>query len=118
MHEGRFTEDIVKAVLEGLAPYPGARLERVSVRVGDVYHLEPESVRLHFELATRGTRLEGTVLDLVEVPLAVRCRSCGSQGGVEDHHLPACRSCGSQEVTVLEGDRIEIQPLEAVVGGA
>ena len=115
MHEGKFTEDIVQAILTGLEPYPNARLKRVGVRVGDVYHLQPDSVLLHYELSVKGTRLEGVALDLIEVPMEIKCSACGAEGGVADHHLPNCSACGSTEVVVTAGNKIEIEPIEAEV---
>lgn len=112
MHEHKFTEEIVRSVLEGLEGQ--ARPQWVGVRVGEVFHLESDSVQMHFELLTQGTPLQGVELRLEEVPLVVLCRECGQKGTVEDHHLPTCGSCGSLDVQVLQGNKVEIRLAETV----
>src|SRR3989338_584320 len=106
MHEHSFTQELVKVVLGALEKYPGSKPRRVSVKIGEVYHLVPESVQLHYAALTQGTGLEHAKLELTEIPLRVTCRSCGCEGPVEDHHFPICSGCASTEVDVLEGDRL------------
>jgi hydrogenase nickel incorporation protein HypA/HybF len=112
MHEGHFTEQIVQGILAEAEKHPGARVRRIHVKVGDTYHLQTESVLTHFQSQIPGTRLEGAVLELEEVPLTVKCRACGREGGVEDHHLPSCPACHSLEVTILTGNTVTIESIE------
>ncbi len=112
MHEGNFTQAIVDAILGELKKYPDAKPEAVRVSVGEMLHLVPESVRLHYELMTRGSRLEGIQLELREIPVTVRCRPCGYEGAVEDHHLLVCAYCGAPDVELLSGDKISIDSIE------
>ena len=105
MHEAKFTEEIVTAIIsqvEGAQKKP----KRVKVRVGEMFHLEKESVLMYYALLTRGTRLEGIEIELEEDPVIVRCKDCRQAGGVEDHHLLMCTYCDSQNVEVLTGDEI------------
>ncbi len=112
MHEGSFTEEIVQAILKELGDRPGQHASRVRVRVGEMLHLQSDAVRLHFGLLTKGTGLEGAELELEEVPVRVRCRGCGAEGPVEDHHLLACPVCGEARVVVLEGKDVFIQSVD------
>lgn len=111
MHERPYTEEIVHAIQRALESHPHAVPERVRVRVGEVYHLVPDSVRTHFDSLTQGTPLSGIELDLVEEPLRVVCRSCGHTGGVEDHHMPICESCGSLSVKASAGSSIVVEEI-------
>ena len=112
MHEGHFTEQIVATIIQELKKYPGRKPKRVKVTVGEVYHLVPESVVMHYELISKGTMLEGAVLDLVEEPMRVQCRACGRDGSVEDHHLLLCSFCLSRDVVPIAGDRVTIEQVE------
>lgn len=111
MHEGKFTEEIVDAVLSELEKTAGKPL-RIRVRVGEMLHLEPESVRLHFEAMTRDTRLDGAELELEEIPVLLACRACAWQGGAEDHHVLFCAACGSTEVNVLAGRDVRVDAID------
>jgi hydrogenase nickel incorporation protein HypA/HybF len=112
MHEGNFTQAIVDAILGELKKYPNAKPETVRVSVGEMLHLVPGSVQLHYDLMTRGTRLEGIKLELQEIPVTVRCRPCGYERAVEDHHLLMCAHCGALDVKLLSGDEILIDSIE------
>lgn len=113
MHEHKFTEQIVQSVLDELKNHPDVKPRCVNVIVGDIYHLEKDSVQLHFDLLTKGTALAGTELNLEVEAVEVRCKDCGQMGGVEDHHLPICGKCGSFLVELTKGNRIDIQLVEA-----
>ncbi len=112
MHEGHFTEQIVAAVIDELKKYPGRKPKRVRVVVGEAYHLVPESVLMHYQVATKGTALEGVALDLVEEYMEVLCGSCGQQGPVEDHHLLLCSFCHSRDVKPVAGNKVSIEAVE------
>ena|SRR3989338_547108 len=113
MHEANFTGQIVAAILEEVGKYPLARPKKVKVSVGEMLHLVPESVQAHYDSMTRGTRLQEVLLELRETPVEVRCGACQGTGGVEDHHLLQCSHCGSLNVTLLNGNQILIDSIEA-----
>lgn len=113
MHEHKFTEQIVQSVLDEILRHPEAKPRRVEVAVGEVFHLEEDSVRMHFDMLTQGTPLQGVELGLSEVPLEVACLSCGETGPVEDHHLPTCNFCGSLNVRTVRGNQVDVQLVEA-----
>jgi hydrogenase nickel incorporation protein HypA/HybF len=112
MHEGQFTEKIVAAILEELKKHPGARIRSVQVKVGEVYHLVLESVLMHFEIAVKGSALEGVELDLQEEAMRVKCQQCGREGPVEDHHMPLCSFCQSTNVKTVSGNSITIDAIQ------
>jgi hydrogenase nickel incorporation protein HypA/HybF len=115
MHERPFTQKIVGSILASLKDYPEGRVTAARVSVGEIYHLVPESVRTHFESLIAGTPLEGARLDLVEVPLQVRCKDCGQAGSVEDHHAPLCAACGSLSVENVAGHEIRVEDVALTV---
>lgn len=112
MHEGAFTEQIVATILKEVQKHPGRRPKSVRVRVGEVYHLVPESVAVHFEAQVLGTPLQGVRLDLQEDPMRVSCKDCGASGPVDDHHLPACPTCYSRNIKTISGDKIIVEAIE------
>ncbi|MEI8344882.1 MAG: hydrogenase maturation nickel metallochaperone HypA, partial [Candidatus Omnitrophota bacterium] len=73
MHEGGFTGRIVATILEELKKFPGQKVLRVKVLVGEMLHLEPESVKMHYQLLAKGSALEGVELELEQVPVTVEC---------------------------------------------
>jgi len=112
MHEANFTEQIVSTILNELKKYPDDRPRGAKVLVGEMLHLVPESVHMHYQLLTRGTPLEGIALDLVEVPVKIRCNHCGTEGAVEDHHLLMCTACSTMNVKLVSGNEIWVEVVE------
>jgi hydrogenase nickel insertion protein HypA len=111
MHEGHFTEQIVESIIGELKKYPGRKVESVTVKVGEVYHLVPDSVLMHYELLTKSTDLEGVTLKLLEEPMQVLCSQCAKQGPIEDHHLLLCSFCHSHQVVTVAGDKVTIEQI-------
>lgn len=112
MHEANFTEQIVQAILAEIRKLPLGRPTLVKVNVGEMLHLNKESVLAHFQSISKGTALEGMELDLEEVPVRLACSHCGWMGEAEDHHLLFCSSCSSIDVQVLSGRNVTIEKIE------
>ncbi len=112
MHEGNFTQQIVTSIVSELEKHPGYRPQRIKVKVGEMLHLEPESVRTHYALLTKGTSLEGIALELEGMPVVVNCRACHAEGAVSDHHLLFCPSCYSRDVVIVSGNDVLIDSIE------
>ncbi|GEM_PF-1239098 len=109
MHEAKFTEEIVEAILKGLKEHAHEKSTSVEVRVGEMFHLDKESVLMHYDILTKETPLAGIELDLKEERVVVECARCHCIGGVEDHHLLMCKRCDSLDVKVVSGDQISVE---------
>jgi len=112
MHEAKFTEQIVENIISELKRYPQKKPRRIKVCVGEMFHLQRDSVLMHYEILTKGTDLENVKIELNEQAVEVRCRQCHKVGGVEDHHLLMCSLCGSRDVEVVCGNEIFTELIE------
>lgn len=112
MHEGQFTEKIVEVIFAEVKKIPGQKLKSVLVKVGEVYHLVPDAVKMHFEVLTKGTPLQGVTLDLQEESMEVYCPHCKKTTFVEDHHMVACPFCYALDVTPIRGNQITVESIE------
>jgi hydrogenase nickel incorporation protein HypA/HybF len=112
MHEANFTEQIVYAIIEELKKYPDRKPRRVCVKVGEMLHLNEESVRMHYELLIKGTALEEAEIELKDDPVEVYCWQCNRRGPVTDHHLLTCGYCNATDVEVMKGNDIVIESIE------
>ncbi len=109
MHELSITESLVSAVLERI----DGEVQTVTLVIGRLCGVVPDSVRFCFDVCTRGTRLEGAALEIIELPGLVRCRSCGEPGEVSDG-IPLC-PCGSADLDILGGRELSIKHVEVRV---
>ena len=112
MHEGNFTQQIVDAILTAVHEYPGRKPTSIKVKVGEMLHLNRESVKTHFEAITRGGILENARLDLEEIPVLVICQKCNAQWQPEDHHLLLCDLCSATDVKIISGNSVTVDSIQ------
>jgi hydrogenase nickel incorporation protein HypA/HybF len=113
MHELSLCEQLVDLTLDEyrkLDP-PPMRLVRVSVVVGRMRRIVPESLRLAYEILSQGTPLAGSALDLQDRPVTGRCQTCGWRGAIEESVF-LCPDCGSANLEVISGMELYLDCLE------
>lgn len=110
MHEAAVARALWEEVRRHLPE--GGRLLRVAVEVGELEHVEADTLRTHFVAQAEGTPLEGAELELTRVPLRVRCRTCGAIHRPPDPALLLCPECDAVRPEVLEGGGILLRSLE------
>jgi hydrogenase nickel incorporation protein HypA/HybF len=108
MHELSISSAIVDTVIRHAA---GRRVSLVTVRIGHLRQVVPDSLEFYFGFVTRDTVCEGAELEVVAVPAQLACRSCEHEWDVE---IPAfrCPSCGSADCAVTSGDELEVESIE------
>lgn len=108
MHEMGLAEGILGSAL-GIAQ--GRPVRRVTVRVGALQRVVPDSLEFSFQLAAAGTEAAGARFEVVGVAATARCAGCGLvqplDGGV---HL--CRGCGEPGLQALGGDEVLLDEVE------
>jgi hydrogenase nickel incorporation protein HypA/HybF len=67
----------------------GRRVTRVRVRVGARHRVVPSAFDQSFALVAQGTVADGAAVDLVVVPVRVRCQDCGHEAEATDPSPPA-----------------------------
>jgi len=95
VHELSIAQSILAGTRTALTPYPGARVERVRVAVGELTAIEPELLRFAWEALLDGTPDAGCVLDVEWRPARQSCPACGVPRQRPEHGwLMACEECG------------------------
>jgi hydrogenase nickel incorporation protein HypA/HybF len=113
VHELSICEGIIEvatAALERLArPLP--RVSCVTVRIGRLTAVVPDSLRYHFDLLIPGTALEGAALVIDDIPIRACCAGCGARFEIEVLSF-SCPRCGSGLVELLSGRELEVVSLD------
>jgi hydrogenase nickel incorporation protein HypA/HybF len=83
----------------------------VSLRVGGLRQVVPDSLRFYWEIVARDTVCDQARLELAEVDVRLRCSTCSHEW---EPLIPAfrCGECGSAEVAVLSGEELEVDYIE------
>ncbi|HWT66153.1 MAG TPA: hydrogenase maturation nickel metallochaperone HypA [Terracidiphilus sp.] len=112
MHELSLASSIVDAVTESLAPYPGARVKEVRLRVGALAAVEEESLQFCFGIATENTPLAGAALVIAIVPVGGHCPACAKDVEIASLRSFRCPVCGGPVENTSRGRELEIDSIE------
>jgi hydrogenase nickel incorporation protein HypA/HybF len=107
MHELSVSSAVVDTVLKHAA---GRRVTLVSLRIGHLRQVVPDSLAFYFELVSRETLCEGARLEQVVVPARLRCAECAREWDPDDAWF-RCTSCGGAG-EVISGNELEVESIE------
>jgi hydrogenase nickel incorporation protein HypA/HybF len=111
MHELSLAQSVVEMVDE-LAKKEGfKKVHRLRLGVGAMSGVVKESLEFCFSLLIQGTILEGTALEMIDIPLKIRCRACKAECQVNPDDI-RCTDCGSGSVEVKEGRDFKVIDLD------
>lgn len=106
MHELSICQGIID-VAAGALPAPTPRVSSVSVKIGRLTGIVPDSLRYYFDLLSPGTPLAGATLVIEEVPIHGRCIDCAADFDI-DALAFTCPACGSGFVDLLSGRELQV----------
>jgi hydrogenase nickel incorporation protein HypA/HybF len=107
MHELSVSSAVLDTVLKHAA---GRRVTVVSLRIGHLRQVVPDSLAFYFELVSRETLCEGARLEQELVPARLRCEGCGNEWDPEDAWF-RCTGCGGPG-EVIAGNELEVESIE------
>ncbi len=118
MHEMSIAESIIGIVDEELARHcrhaAGSgrpHVRTIDLKIGRLRAVVPDNLEFCFAAASRGTVLEGAVLEIEEVPVRVSCGRC-RQISILEEPLFRCGRCGDTDLEVISGMELEIDSIE------
>ena len=108
MHELSLARAIVDTVERHAG---GCQVRLVSLRVGALRQVVPDSLGFYLEIAARGTVCEGARFDVELVPVRLEC--CGAEWEPPSFRCPACGAGG----VVTSGDEFLVESIEIEEAG-
>jgi hydrogenase nickel incorporation protein HypA/HybF len=112
MHELSIVCGIVTAVTESLGGRKVSRVYSVKVQVGALSGVEEQALQFSYPIATQGTLLEGSHLDVNHVPIVIHCDACHREVELPGVQSLRCPVCGTQSLDVRRGRELEIESME------
>jgi len=107
MHELGITRNIVAIVTEHAGEN---RVKSVTLDIGKLSAILPESIRFCFDVCSKNTLLEGATLEINEIPGMGHCNSCGADIELAQLFDPCL--CGSHLITCIAGEELKIKEIE------
>ncbi|HEX5895604.1 MAG TPA: hydrogenase maturation nickel metallochaperone HypA [Thermoleophilaceae bacterium] len=109
MHELSLSGAIVNTVVKHAAGRP---VSVVSMRIGALRQVVPDTLEFYFGFVSKGTVCEGARLEQELIPARLRCATCEREWEIA---LPIfmCPGCGSAgRVEVASGEEFEVESIE------
>jgi len=111
MHELGVTQEIFNIVMREAKKHGAKRVLKVEVEVGEFSTIEPEPVKLYFEVVSKGSIAEGAEVEVRKLPIRVKCNSCGHEYTAEKYDL-TCPRCGSIDVEIIGGRELIVTKID------
>ena len=108
MHEMSVAMAVVEQIDDAARSSGGRAVASVRLRIGELAGVVGDALRFSFDLACRGTALEGAELAVESVPGRARCDDCGAQWPTGMPPLLCCTACGGASCELLAGRELEI----------
>ena len=107
MHELSISRAILDTAMGNAG---GRRVVGISVAIGALRAVVPESLEFYFEILARDTLCEGAPLHMQVVAARLRC-TCGEEWELEAPSF-RCPRCAGGKVTVLDGEQLCVESIE------
>jgi hydrogenase nickel incorporation protein HypA/HybF len=84
----------------------------VSMRIGGLRQVVPDTLDFYFDFVSKGTLCEGATLEYELIPARLRCTDCSREWETDMPYF-MCPDCGAAgHVEVACGDEFEVESIE------
>ena len=111
MHELSIAQSIVDIVGQYVPPAEQERVRKITVRIGAMAGVVPDSLEFCFTAVIHHTALADAAMEIDYVPFMVACAACDRVSETEPG--PAlCPVCGSADTTVRSGTELQVVSID------
>lgn len=113
MHEMSLCEGIRRVVDQAAASEEIARVTKVRVEIGQFAGVEKGALSFAWDVVMRGSKAEGAVLEMIDLPGRATCFDCVKTVEIKDR-LDPCPDCGGGRLLPEGGDEMRIKDMEVI----
>jgi len=113
MHELSIAYSIVQAADQAAVEANIPHVDAVHLVLGALSGVVKEALLFSYDIATQGTRLEGSRLEIRENPVVVYCSTCQKEQTLPTIQRFRCPTCNTPCMDIRQGKELEIVGLEA-----
>ncbi|MDQ5880924.1 MAG: hydrogenase nickel incorporation protein HypA/HybF [Pseudomonadota bacterium] len=111
MHEMSLAEGVVQIIEDAAREQGFSKVKTVFLEIGWLSSVEPDAMTFCFDAVSRGTVADGAKLEIIDVPGAGQCLSCGKTVEISAVFDP-CPECGGYPVNPTAGTEMRVRELE------
>jgi hydrogenase nickel incorporation protein HypA/HybF len=113
MHELSIAHHLVEIADQAAAEAQVTLVTSVHLRLGALAGVVKDALLFAYDIAAAGTRLQGSRLEIEDVPIVIYCADCAAEYELPDIQAFRCPRCGAFSADVRQGRELEIVSLEA-----
>jgi hydrogenase nickel incorporation protein HypA/HybF len=108
VHELSLSSAVVNTVVKHAEGRP---VSVVTMRIGRLRQVVPDTLEFYFGFVARGTVCEGAQLEQVLLPAVLRCEGCEREWEIDFPDF-RCPTCGRADVEVVSGNEFEVESID------
>jgi hydrogenase nickel incorporation protein HypA/HybF len=112
MHELSLAYNMVEIASQAARDAQAQCVVVLHVRVGALSGVVKDALLFGYEIAAEGTILEGSRLEIEEVPVVIYCPTCAQEMTLPTIQSLACPVCGTLSADIRQGKELDIVSLE------
>ncbi len=114
MHELSIALSMIEMATEESNKRGGAKVDVVHLKLGRLSGVVKDALLFSWEIACQGTTLEGSRLEIMEIPVRVHCENCQIDRTLVEINNFSCPVCNAPTPEVLQGRELEVTALEII----
>ncbi|HEY8890619.1 MAG TPA: hydrogenase maturation nickel metallochaperone HypA [Clostridium sp.] len=111
MHEVSIIQNVVEIVTDKAIENKFTKVTKVSLKIGELSGVMPESLNFAFKSCIVDTLLEGSVLGIEKVKAIGECKECKQEFPI-DHFNKLCPCCNKFCSSIISGYELYINTIE------
>lgn len=112
MHELSIAHSLVEVASKAAVNAGAGHVARVHLRLGLLAGVVKDALLFCYDIAAERTVLEGSTLEIEELPVIVHCAACGVDTTLDTIQRFACGNCGALTGDIRQGKELSIDYLE------
>jgi len=116
MHELPITKNVFEIVLKHAQKNDVEKVKSVHLEIGVLSDLKSEWVQRYFDHLSKGTVVEGALLNIVPVSAVFRCNKCQQSFEIQSvlEEDVSCKKCKSKDLEMISGKEYRVKNMEVI----
>ncbi len=111
MHELSVAQEILEIVNQYVPDPKPNSVKSVRVKVGKLSNILTDSLTFCFDAITNDTPLSGVRLEMIEIPVKIKCTGCNKESEIEPPVF-VCPICGDNQIRIVSGTELWVDEIE------
>ena len=111
MHEVSIIQSVVEIVTNKAIENKFTKVNKVSLKIGELSGVMPESLNFAFKSCIMDKMLEGSTLEIEKVKAVAECSDCMQEFPI-DHFNKLCPRCNKFSSNIISGYELYINTIE------